>query len=219
MRSAQRPLQRGFTLLELLIVIAILALTAGVMVEATGASIDAQKMRAAPRELDEIGRGLDAYYYDHGAFPSAVTAAGFHGVYVLCGYDDNLIKDEWGARDPYRLVQTGTDPDVVVAYAVGPDEVDAGPAAETFKVTVHGAAAGNRRTRERLATIHAAVTSHLVGGGSLTGTWNDWVTSLALAPALHSDGFGTAFRVDSDGRTVRSAGADRAFDTSDDLTF
>lgn len=218
----KRPLRSGcsgFTLLELLIVIAIMALLAGVLVEATGASVDAEKMRAAPRELDDIGRALDAYYYDHGAFPAALTSAGFHGTYVFPGHDDNLLKDEWARDSYYRYVQTTSSPDVVVVYAIGPDGVDSGAGSETYAVTVHGAAAGARRTRERLQAINAAVTQYVAAGGTLSGTWSAWTTALGLSASLQSDGFGTAFRVDSDGRTVRSAGADRTFDTSDDLTF
>ena len=219
MRPVRSACAAGFTLLELIIVIAILAMLAGVLVEATGASVDAQKMRAAPKELDEIGKSLDAYYYDHGAFPASLIAAGFYGAYVFPGFDDNLIKDEWGTKTYYRYVQTTTNPDCVVVYGLGPDNVDSGPGAEAYKVTVLGAAAGNRRTRERLQLINAAVTQHIAGGGTLSGPWSTWIAALGLGTSLQTDGFQTAFRVDSDGRTLRSAGADRTFDTADDLTF
>ena len=213
------PPQSGFTLLELLIVIAILGMLAGVLVEGTGAVVDAQKKRTAPQELDEIAKALDAYYYDVGAFPAALTSAGFYGAYVLPGYDDNLIKDEWGTKTYYRYVQTGTNPDVVVVYGLGPDDIDSGPAAETWKVTVFGAAPGTRRTRERLQRISAAIADHVGNGGTLSGTWSAWITAMALAPSMQTDGFNTPFRVDADGRTVRSAGPDRTFDTADDLTL
>lgn len=217
--SQSLPRQSGFTLLELLIVIAILSMLAGVLVEGTGAVVDAQKKRTAPQELDDLAKALSDYYYDVGAFPAALTSAGFYGAYVLPGYDDNLIKDEWGAKTYYRYVRTGTNPDVVVVYGLGPDAIDSGPAAETWKVTVFGAGPGMRRTRERLQRISAAIADHVGNGGTLSGSWPAWVAAMALAPSMQTDGFNTSFRVDADGRTVRSAGPDRTFDTADDLTL
>ena len=95
------------------------------------------------------------------------------------------------------------------------------PAAEstrTLKVVVNGSVAGNRRTRDRMRVIIEALGSFLEGGGTLTGTWATDRANLGLGPEYANDGFGTAFTLSATTFVLRSAGADRAMNSADDLT-
>ncbi len=209
--------QAGFTLIELVVVIAIVSILAGTLVPLVSATQKAQRIERVLQELESIGEALEAYYYEHGSFPSSLTADGFYGTFILPGVGDENLKDEWGSG--YYRTSSSTDPDVVTVYSVGENGTDDGVANESFKITVSGAAPGNRRTRERMRVIAARLAVYLAGNGTLTGTWSTDRAAMGLGSEYENDGFGTAFELDASTLVLRSAGADRTFQTSDDLTL
>ena len=76
---------RGFTLLELIVVLAVLALIAGTAVPLAGAVVVAEKRDKATQDLEQLAAALDAYYFDNAAFPASLTASDFFGVYFQHG--------------------------------------------------------------------------------------------------------------------------------------
>ncbi|MDJ0807906.1 MAG: type II secretion system protein [Gammaproteobacteria bacterium] len=66
--------QRGFTLVELLIVVIILALLAAIVVPQFAASTDDAKEAALDTTLSNVRSAIDLYYQQHGHYPSAVTS-------------------------------------------------------------------------------------------------------------------------------------------------
>ena len=67
-------LEKGFTLVELLIVVIILALLAAIVVPQFGASTDDTKASSLDTTLVNMRSALDLYYQQHGHYPGAVTA-------------------------------------------------------------------------------------------------------------------------------------------------
>ncbi len=209
--------QGGFTLLEVIIVLSVMAALAGTIVPLVSASKRAEGIDAARAELEAIANALSAHYYELGTFPSRLDQAGFYGVYALPGVGDARLRDEWGARNLYRVVLT-RNPDTATVYSVGDNGRDDGAAAETIKVTVYGARPGGERTRERMNVISAALARHIRAGGTITGVWNTDRAALGLGAAYARDAFGTAFRLNA-ALLLRSAGPDRRFGNADDLTL
>ena len=67
-------LQRGFTLVELLIVVIILAILAAIVVPQFAVSTDEAKVSSLDSTLVNMRGAIDLYYRQHGKYPSAATA-------------------------------------------------------------------------------------------------------------------------------------------------
>ena len=76
MKQTVTQLQRGFTLVELLIVVIILALLAAIVVPQFASSTDDAKVASLDTTLSNVRGALDLYYQQHGEYPSAIAAAG-----------------------------------------------------------------------------------------------------------------------------------------------
>jgi prepilin-type N-terminal cleavage/methylation domain-containing protein len=72
--TREKTLQKGFTLVELLIVVIILAILAAILVPQFASSTDDAKASAADSTLANLRASLDLYYQQHGDYPGAVTA-------------------------------------------------------------------------------------------------------------------------------------------------
>ena len=71
----KRP-QRGFTLVELLIVVIILAILAAIIVPQFTAATDDAAQSAYDSNVANIRAAIDLYRQQHGEYPSAVTSTG-----------------------------------------------------------------------------------------------------------------------------------------------
>lgn len=167
---------RGFTLIELIVVLAIMALLAGTVVPLVSATQEAERITRVEEELQEIAEALDEHYFEYGTFPASLTEAGFYGRHILPGVQDAHIKDEWGSRTYYQISAT-TNPDVITVYSVGENGTDDGVSSEQFKTTVMGSGPGDRRTRLRMNVIAGALALYLgtSGGGGGGGGGDDEV--------------------------------------------
>ena len=213
----RRPRARGFTLVEVIVVLAVMALLVGAALPLTTSLIDRDRETEVNNELAAIAQALDDYYFDHGSFPTSVSDAAFLNVYLQGGVNGTAIRDSWGGNVDYLYSRT-SNPDTATVYSRGTNGIDDGVANETLKVVVSGAVAGNRRTRDRIRVIVEALGNFLEGGGTLTGTWATDRVNLGLGSEYATDGFGTAFTLSATTYVLRSAGADRALNTADDLT-
>ena len=72
----QNPIEQGFTLVELLIVIVILGILAGIVVFAVGNLTSNAKTNACATEKATISTALEAYKANVGAYPSQAAAGG-----------------------------------------------------------------------------------------------------------------------------------------------
>jgi len=123
--STQR--QRGFSLLELLAVLVILGILAGVFAPKFLGQAESAKRKAAKLEIDQIGQSLDLYKLEMGKYPTSqeglaalVTApsgtTNWNGPYLK---KTTVPKDPWGneykytspgdQNRPYDIVSLGGD--------------------------------------------------------------------------------------------------------------
>lgn len=75
-KQPSTTLQQGFTLVELLIVVIILAILAAIVVPQFSASTDDAKVSSLDSTLAGTRAIIDLYYQQHGKYPSAVAATG-----------------------------------------------------------------------------------------------------------------------------------------------
>ena len=74
MHTLRRSIQKGFTLVELLIVVIILALLAAIVVPQFASSTDDAKLASLDTTLSNMRAAIDLYYQQHGEFPGELTA-------------------------------------------------------------------------------------------------------------------------------------------------
>ena len=70
LRRLSRSNQEGFTLLELMVVIAILALIGGIVTPSVIDKLRKAKWQKANIEIEQIGAGLDMYALENGSYPT-----------------------------------------------------------------------------------------------------------------------------------------------------
>lgn len=116
---------RGFTLLELLVVVAILGLLVGYVAPRYFGQVGNAEVKAAQAQLDAAGKALDQFRLDTGRYPSAeeglaalnTSPAGlstWRGPYLK----KPIPKDPWGhdyryelrpQEDSFRVISYGKD--------------------------------------------------------------------------------------------------------------
>lgn len=111
MSAARFCKTRGFTLLELLVVVAIVALLAGYVGPRYLAQLNKSEVGAARAQIDAFGKALDQYRIDVGRYPT--TEQGLTALFRQPGGEPKwagpyLAKepplDPWGRPYEYRTV-------------------------------------------------------------------------------------------------------------------
>ena len=115
----RQRVQRGFTLLELLVVLLIIALLAGYVGPKLFSQVDKAKVKATQAQMKTLGDALTQYRLDVGSYPSveqgleALTkqpqgVTGWFGPYLAKG----VPADAWGR--PYQWNIPGRDSEAEV---------------------------------------------------------------------------------------------------------
>lgn len=110
MKSARRKMNSGVTLLEIMVVLAIIVLIAGLAAPRLMDSFGRAKGKAADIQLTNLRGAVQMYYIDVGRYPSEAeglsallvapaNAASWRGPYLD---DRDGTKDPWGREFLYR---------------------------------------------------------------------------------------------------------------------
>ncbi len=121
-RGIQTGLQSGFTLVELLLVLVILALIAGLVLPGIIGKAEGAKVKAAASQITRISMSVETFYMDTGSAPDALEdlvnepggVSGWNGPYIK----NSALKDPWGRDYEYRNPGEHGDFDV---YSYGAD--------------------------------------------------------------------------------------------------
>ena len=121
-RSITTGAQGGFTLVELLLVLVILALIAGLVLPGIIGKAEGAKVRAASSQISRLSMSVETFYLDTGVTPDSLQdlvnepgdVSGWNGPYVKT----SLLKDPWG-RD-YQFRNPGEHGDFDI-YSYGAD--------------------------------------------------------------------------------------------------
>ena len=99
--------QRGFTLVELLLVLVILALIAGLVLPGIIGKAESAKAKASSSQISRISMSVESFYLDTGNTPSSLEelinepsgVTGWNGPYIK----NSLLKDPWGQPYMYKV--------------------------------------------------------------------------------------------------------------------
>ncbi len=200
--------ERGFTLIEILIVIAIMAMLAGAAIPLASKALTSAARKATREELVQVGAGAQEYFRDTNRAPKEVldlqrksTAHGWAGPYVSAALQDPLATtspystDAWSRA--YRVKVSG---DVLTIKSSGPDasfDTD-----DDVKIQVDFTPIRREVTLEELKTINQAIGLYngLYGADKpLLATWKKSLTMLVDAgflpeyDAYFSDSWGNPY--------------------------
>lgn len=115
--------QRGFTLVELLLVLVILALIGGLVLPGIIGRAESAKIKAAASQIDRIAMAVESFYLDTGGTPGSLAelveepgdADGWNGPYVK----RSSLNDPWGREYEFRNPGEHGDFDIVSYGADG----------------------------------------------------------------------------------------------------
>lgn len=129
-RSSHTPFQRGFTLLELLVVLVILGLLAGYVAPKYFAQIGKSEVKTAQAQIGALEKALDQYRIDTGHYPSneqglaALTRPPADEPKWAGPYLKKAVpSDPWGK--PYQYKMPGEHSEVDI-FSLGRDGVAGG---------------------------------------------------------------------------------------------
>ena len=125
--SPLRRSARGFTLIEIMVVVVIIGLLAAVIVPQVVSKVDEARIAKAKEDIQSLETALTEYRLDNSTYPTTEeglkalvkqpndpSVTHWHGPYV-----QRLSQDPWGR--PYQYVYPGTHGLAYDLYTLGPD--------------------------------------------------------------------------------------------------
>ena len=127
-RTLSHAASRGFTLIEIMVVVVIMGILAALVVPKLMGRTDDARIIAARQDIATVMQGLKLYKLDNQRYPTTeqglqalitkpTTGPGANG-WKTGGYLDKLPKDPWG--NPYQYLSPGIKGDVDV-FSLGAD--------------------------------------------------------------------------------------------------
>ena len=107
LKSESHDNRAGFTLVEILLVVAILGILAGVAVVSLKGRTKTASIQATRTSIQAIGTAIDTYEVDNGIYPQSLqnlltkgNESNWNGPYMK---DGRMPKDAWGVDFSYSL--------------------------------------------------------------------------------------------------------------------
>lgn len=214
--------ESGFTLIEVIVVVGVLSILATTLSPLLVKQAQRRRLEVTEERLQRVAEALSDYYYDREAFPAALDDAGF-----LADYLAGVVRGE-PSKDPmvryqsdFGYVLTGPNGQCTL-YSRGENGIDNGGTGDDIAISISSGPSGLLKTRSRLGLIGVALKRYLDADPShqLTGDWAGTDrTALGLSSEYDQDAWGIGFQSVAGQAMVKSAGPDRLFSTSDDLTL
>lgn len=98
-----RNTKRGFTLMEIMVVIAIIGLLSVLVVPSVVENIRKAKVTTARAKMQQIQEAIQFYYLDNNKYPKALEDLTEPGKSYPNGYIDDIPLDPWDHEYKYRV--------------------------------------------------------------------------------------------------------------------
>jgi general secretion pathway protein G len=197
----------GFTLLEMIVVLSLMAILTGVLAPSATALINSKARRVTQGELEELGRAALEHFRDVRSLPNnaglllASTAPGWTGPYLTGTLDDSIsggngyLVDAWSR--PYAFQVVG---DRLTLRSNGKDGTAGN--ADDLSLTVDATPLRREETLRRMAIINQAILQYNAAFLVTTPLPANWTTIharlvstgyLPTGAGLDLDGWGAPF--------------------------
>jgi general secretion pathway protein G len=222
--------QEGFTLLEVIVVLAIISIFAGVVGTVIGTTVQNSEIDASEDRMKAVTEALLSYYADTDRFPEATGDGeydlaglardpgvfGWRGPYITSGFEGNdFAKDAWKRSFEYDCKPGGS---TCTIRSSGPDGIPEN--ADDMAITVDGTAVYGRKIRRvrcELEVVKLAAQSYAADHG---GNYPDGIRALFDGGYLSDE----SYRRDewlveyrAEGNQFVSLGPDRSPGGGDDI--
>jgi len=115
--------QKGFTMVELMVVIVIIGVLSAIALPTFNAQIDKAKVGRAVADLKSVKNLVELYYVENGKYPDVEKFEDqVNGNGLVWKSSDNPMKDPWGRAYYYYVNSDGSS---YVLLSEGPEEGDA----------------------------------------------------------------------------------------------
>jgi general secretion pathway protein G len=222
-------MEKGFTLLEVIVVLAIISIFAGIVGTVIGTSVLSTEIEASEDRMDLLRDALLAYYADTDEFPAAtgntendladlVTdpgTTGWNGPYISSGFENgDFLKDAWKRSLTYTY-SSGTASCVIAGN--GPDGINGN--SDDITMTVDATSVYRRKTervRQELEIIKVAAQVYATNNGFYPSAIGDLFTGGYLSDeSYRRDEWLSSYQVESN--QFISYGPDMALGGGDDI--
>lgn len=151
-RTSGARRQSGFSLIEVIVVIAIMAVIAGIAIPMVDMGLERERGNATLNEMDGLKDALLAYFEDHLAFPAALADLTAGGYIAARFQDSDVWTDAWGGDYVYSV--SGTDA-TLTSYAA-----DRTATAPNYVLTLSGVTFLRSHTVADMETIHRGLAGY-----------------------------------------------------------
>ncbi len=222
-------MEKGFTLLEVIVVLAIISIFAGIVGTVIGTSVLSTEIEASEESMNVLRDALLAYYADTDEFPAAtgnaeidladlVTdpgATGWDGPYISSGFENSdFARDAWKRPLAYAYTSGATSCSIA---SNGPDGISGN--SDDMPMTIDATAVYRRKTervRQELEVVKVAAQAYATNNGFYPGGIGDLFTGGYLSDeSYRRDEWLTAYQVESN--QFISCGPDMAPGGGDDI--
>jgi len=222
-------MEKGFTLLEVIVVLAIISIFAGIVGTVIGTSILSTEIEASEDRMDQLRDALLAYYRDTDEYPAAtgntendladlVTdpgTTGWDGPYISSGFEnDDFLRDAWKRFLTYAHT-SGTASCEIASN--GPDGISGN--SDDMTMTVNATTVYRRKTervRQELEVIKVAAQVYASNNGFYPSGIGDLFTGDYLSDeSYRRDEWLTGYQVENN--QFISYGPDMALGGDDDI--
>ena len=205
----------GFTLLEIVVVVAIIAMLAGAAVPLASKMLQSQSRKATKAEVEALGEAALAYFRDTGAVPGSVGAflsdpgdTGWAGPYLAGSVRDTITGLTGYEVDAWSRAYVVTAATTWTIASRGPDGISGN--ADDVSLVVDFSPVKRELTLDRLRTLNTAITLYNQAYGvtsplpaNLTTILDRLVTNgyLPTRTGYTTDAWGAAYTPDPVGAT------------------
>ncbi|MDP8234339.1 MAG: type II secretion system protein GspG [Candidatus Saelkia tenebricola] len=210
--------EKGFTLLEIMVIIIIVGIFAGILAPLSTVALRTTKIKETKRKLEILNTALLSYYENYAIFPidpAGLTALETAGYVSESDYADDYACDAWRVPFVYTY-NVGGATNKVRSY--GPDRADGG--GDDIIYIVQAKDIWNKwrqTTEERLGKVNEAVEKHIRAGNTI-GSGDSSVNLAAHLDAANIyDPWGNPYRYDAALSTFYSYGPDGTPGSGDEV--
>jgi prepilin-type N-terminal cleavage/methylation domain-containing protein len=145
--------ERGFTMIELIVVVSAIAILASIAIPLAITMETRTRIQASEKEMHAVERALVAYYEDHGFFPADLDSLETGGYMAGNLGTEDHTTDAW-FRD-YRYTPAALTASLV---SDGPDFTAS--TADDITFSVSAGVVARTETRDEMETIHVALRNY-----------------------------------------------------------